>query len=67
MAILAEEAVKYIIIVINSFNQIKDILVRPKEQTKNTIYFNRTRYNADAFYSVILNIRALGISNRNEL
>jgi len=31
IAILIEEAVKYIIITINSFNQIKDILVQSKE------------------------------------
>jgi len=46
---------------------VKDIPVRPEEQIENIIYFNQTRYNIDAFYGVILNIGASGISSRREL
>jgi len=67
VAILVKEAAKYIIIAINSFNQMKDILVRSEKQIENITYFNRTRYNTDAFYSVILDIGALNISSREKL
>jgi len=46
---------------------VKDILVRPEEQIENITYFNRTRYNADAFYGIISDIGTSGISSKGEL